>query len=59
MLLPSKLYSAVRMLKKLTDSKTLSQSRCVIARDAGYTRADATGTKIVCLFFARGCCPYG
>ncbi|ORY28174.1 putative nuclear mRNA splicing, via spliceosome-related protein [Naematelia encephala] len=40
-------------------SKTLSQSRCVISRDAGYTRADATGNKFCCLFFARGCCPYG
>lgn len=40
-------------------SKTLSQSRCVISRDAGYTRADASGEKYCCLFFARGCCPYG
>ncbi|ORX40740.1 putative nuclear mRNA splicing, via spliceosome-related protein [Kockovaella imperatae] len=40
-------------------NKTLSQSRCVIVRDAGYTRADATGNKYCCLFFARGCCPYG
>jgi hypothetical protein len=28
-------------------------------RDAGYTRADATAVKYCCLFFARGCCPYG
>ncbi|EIW71835.1 hypothetical protein TREMEDRAFT_28366 [Tremella mesenterica DSM 1558] len=40
-------------------SKTLSQSRCILIRDAGYTRADATGNKFCCLFFARGCCPYG
>ncbi|OCF61099.1 pre-mRNA-splicing factor CWC2 [Kwoniella mangroviensis CBS 10435] len=40
-------------------NKTLSQTRCIIARDAGYTRADATGNKYCCLFFARGCCPYG
>nr|XP_031858939.1 pre-mRNA-splicing factor CWC2 [Kwoniella shandongensis]KAA5526011.1 pre-mRNA-splicing factor CWC2 [Kwoniella shandongensis] len=40
-------------------NKTLSQSRCIITRDAGYTRADATGNKYCCLFFARGCCPYG
>ncbi|WVN84886.1 pre-mRNA-splicing factor CWC2 [Cryptococcus depauperatus CBS 7841] len=40
-------------------SKVHSQTRCIIARDAGYTRADATGNKYCCLFFARGCCPYG
>ncbi|WWC71836.1 pre-mRNA-splicing factor CWC2 [Kwoniella pini CBS 10737] len=40
-------------------NKTLSQTRCIITRDAGYTRADATGNKYCCLFFARGCCPYG
>ncbi|KAL7418293.1 Pre-mRNA-splicing factor [Cryptotrichosporon argae] len=40
-------------------NKTLAQSRCVISRDAGYTRADATGNRFCCLFFARGCCPYG
>ena len=25
----------------------------------GFTRADAAGVKYCCLFFARGCCPYG
>ncbi|ADV24154.1 pre-mRNA-splicing factor CWC2 [Cryptococcus gattii E566] len=40
-------------------SKVHSQTRCIISRDAGYTRADATGNKYCCLFFARGCCPYG
>lgn len=40
-------------------SQVLSQTRCVIMRDAGYTRADMTNNKYCCLFFARGCCPYG
>lgn len=40
-------------------SKVHSQSRCIIMRDAGYTRADAMGVKFCCLFFARGCCPLG
>lgn len=39
--------------------QTLSQTRCVISRDAGYTRADATNNRFCCLFFARGRCPYG
>jgi len=59
MLLPSELTDLQMGVDKLTDSKTLSQSRCVIARDAGYTRADATNNRFTCLFFARGCCPYG
>ena len=40
-------------------SKTKSQTRCNIKRDAGLTRANTTGVKYCCLFFARGCCPYG
>ncbi|GMK57605.1 hypothetical protein CspeluHIS016_0404390 [Cutaneotrichosporon spelunceum] len=40
-------------------NQTLSQTRCVIARDEGYTRADTTGNRFCCVFFARGCCPYG
>ncbi|WWC64394.1 pre-mRNA-splicing factor CWC2 [Kwoniella dejecticola CBS 10117] len=40
-------------------NKTKAQTRCIIARDAGYTRADATANKYCCLFFARGYCPYG
>lgn len=40
-------------------SKTKSQTRCNIRRDAGLTRANTTGVKYCCLFFARGCCPYG
>ena len=41
------------------NSKVKSQTRCNIKRDAGLTRADTTGNKYCCLFFARGCCPYG
>ncbi|KAL4398801.1 Pre-mRNA-splicing factor [Malassezia pachydermatis] len=50
------------------DSKTKSKTRCDIARDSGYTRADkrirasaggVSDTTYVCLFFARGCCPKG
>ncbi|KAI0649030.1 hypothetical protein C8Q79DRAFT_903689 [Trametes meyenii] len=40
-------------------NKTKSQTRCSIKRDAGLTRANTTGNKYCCLFFARGCCPYG
>ena len=40
-------------------SKEKSQSRVVIATDAGYTRADGGNNAYICLFFARGCCPYG
>ncbi|KAI0833590.1 hypothetical protein BC628DRAFT_1426246 [Trametes gibbosa] len=40
-------------------NKTKSQTRCNIKRDAGMTRANTTGNKYCCLFFARGCCPYG
>ncbi|KAG8751644.1 Pre-mRNA-splicing factor [Ceratobasidium sp. 428] len=40
-------------------NKVKSQTRCNIKRDAGYTRANTTGVKYCCLFFARGCCPYG
>ncbi|BGP54325.1 Pre-mRNA-splicing factor [Rhodotorula sphaerocarpa] len=36
-----------------------SQTRVDIKKDAGYTRADGSGNKYICLFFARGCCPYG
>src|SRR3984885_7042273 len=41
------------------NSKTKSQTRCNIQKDTGFTRADAAGVKYCCLFFARGCCPYG
>lgn len=40
-------------------SKTKSQTRCAIKRDSGLTRANTTGMKYICIFFARGCCPYG
>ncbi|KAG8927617.1 Pre-mRNA-splicing factor [Tulasnella sp. 418] len=40
-------------------NKVKSQTRCNIRKDSGYTRADQTGFKYTCLFFARGCCPYG
>ncbi|KAF2404518.1 hypothetical protein EJ06DRAFT_503782 [Trichodelitschia bisporula] len=34
-------------------------SRCNIARDSGYTRADNVPGSFFCLFFARGVCPRG
>ncbi|KIJ51530.1 hypothetical protein M422DRAFT_26938 [Sphaerobolus stellatus SS14] len=40
-------------------NKVKSQTRCNIRKDSGTTRADTTGMKYICLFFARGCCPYG
>jgi len=40
-------------------NKVKSQTRCNIKRDAGLTRANVTGMKYTCLYFARGCCPYG
>ncbi|KNE99822.1 hypothetical protein PSTG_06911 [Puccinia striiformis f. sp. tritici PST-78] len=39
--------------------KEKSQTRCKIATDAGYTRADGGNNAYCCLYFARGCCPYG
>ncbi|KAH0833192.1 hypothetical protein J3R83DRAFT_12221 [Lanmaoa asiatica] len=40
-------------------NKVKSQTRCHIKRDSGLTRANQTGIRYCCLFFARGCCPYG
>ncbi|EGN98620.1 hypothetical protein SERLA73DRAFT_181170 [Serpula lacrymans var. lacrymans S7.3] len=40
-------------------NKVKSQTRCNIRKDAGLTRANTTGIKYCCLFFSRGCCPYG
>jgi hypothetical protein len=40
-------------------SKTAAPSRCVIATDSGYTKADKTPGSYFCLFFARGICPKG
>ena len=49
-----------RLAQALTStSKVKSQSRCHIREDTGLTRANMTGMKYCCLFFARGCCPYG
>lgn len=36
-----------------------AQTRVSIKNDAGYTRADGSGNKYICLYFARGCCPKG
>ncbi|TFK18185.1 hypothetical protein FA15DRAFT_603758 [Coprinopsis marcescibilis] len=40
-------------------NKTKSQTRCNVKKDSGLTRANTTGNKYTCLFFSRGCCPYG
>lgn len=40
-------------------SKHAAQSRCDVARDSGYTRADKVPGSYFCLFFARGVCPNG
>ncbi|KAF8134903.1 hypothetical protein EV363DRAFT_1212787 [Boletus edulis] len=40
-------------------NKIKSQTRCNIKKDSGLTRANQTGVRYHCLFFARGCCPYG
>lgn len=40
-------------------SKTAAPSRCNIAKDSGYTRADKIAGSYFCLFFARGLCPKG
>jgi hypothetical protein len=34
-------------------------TRCVVAKDSGYTRADNIPGSYFCLFFARGTCPRG
>lgn len=39
--------------------KEKSKTRCKIATDAGYTRADEGNNAYCCLYFARGCCPLG
>lgn len=48
-----------RMFFNIRFSKVKAQTRCAIKRDSGWTRAQKTGMKYYCLFFARGCCPYG
>ncbi|KAB8349662.1 hypothetical protein FH972_023681 [Carpinus fangiana] len=40
-------------------SKTAAPSRCSVAKDSGYTRADSNPGSYFCLFFARGLCPKG
>ncbi|KAF2138473.1 uncharacterized protein K452DRAFT_276883 [Aplosporella prunicola CBS 121167] len=40
-------------------SKHAAPSRCSIARDSGFTRADSVPGSYFCLFFARGLCPKG
>ncbi|KAH1499016.1 hypothetical protein LV164_004605 [Aspergillus fumigatus] len=40
-------------------SKHAAPSRCNIAKDSGYTRADKVPGSYFCLFFARGVCPKG
>ncbi|KDE07358.1 hypothetical protein MVLG_02400 [Microbotryum lychnidis-dioicae p1A1 Lamole] len=39
--------------------KEKSQTRVDLKKDSGYTKADGDGTKYLCIFFARGCCPLG
>jgi hypothetical protein len=40
-------------------AKEHADTRCDIAKDSGYTRADRTPGSYFCLFFARGMCPNG
>ncbi|KAI1928291.1 Pre-mRNA-splicing factor [Ophidiomyces ophidiicola] len=40
-------------------SKHKAPSRCSIATDSGYTRADKVTGSFFCLYFARGVCPRG
>lgn len=40
-------------------SKHAAPSRCNVAKDSGYTRADKVAGSYFCLFFARGVCPKG
>lgn len=54
---------------EVPEGKTKSRTRCNIARDSGYTRADMRSARLgpgqradpafCCLFFARGSCPRG
>jgi Torus domain len=40
-------------------AKEHAETRCSIAKDSGYTRADRIPGSYFCLFFARGMCPNG
>lgn len=53
------LFHAYRNRDCYPHSQQPALSRCILARDSGYTRADATGTKYCCIYFARGACPLG
>jgi len=36
-----------------------AETRCNVAKDSGYTKADRQPGSYFCLFFARGMCPKG
>lgn len=40
-------------------TQTQAKGRCIIATDAGYTKADKVSGSFFCLFFARGTCTKG
>jgi|SRR5579859_1638926 hypothetical protein len=40
-------------------AKEHAETRCNIAKDSGYTKADRVPGSYFCLFFARGMCPNG
>lgn len=40
-------------------AKEHAETRCSIAKDSGYTKADRISGSYFCLFFARGMCPNG
>lgn len=52
-------YHSARLLALTLPSKYKAQTRVNIKKDSGLTRANTTGNPYICLFFARGCCPYG
>ncbi|KAK4058311.1 Pre-mRNA-splicing factor [Microbotryomycetes sp. JL221] len=41
------------------NAKEKSQTRVNIKKDSGWTKADAEKNPYLCMFFARGQCPYG
>ncbi|CAG8525115.1 10886_t:CDS:2 [Dentiscutata heterogama] len=40
-------------------SREKAKTRCNVALDAGETKADKMPSTYFCLYFARGCCPFG
>ncbi|CAG8544989.1 19118_t:CDS:2 [Dentiscutata erythropus] len=40
-------------------SREKAKTRCSVALDAGETKADKMPSTYFCLYFARGCCPFG